>query len=479
VSAAVLDQEIAFWPSSTLVDAIRSRDFSATDLVGLYVDRIERVNPAINAVVTCDADRALAEAASIDQGLARGERVGPLAGLPMTIKDVIEVAGMRCTAGAVELRDHVPARDAPAVAMLRAAGAIILGKTNTPAFCSGDSETNNELFGVTNNPWNVRRSVGGSSGGSGAAVAAGLTGADIGTDIGGSVRIPSHFCGVYGFKPSYGVVPQHGYVSYVGGGRTDVDMNHFGPIARSPADLQLLLDVVAAPLPYDSLAWSVALPPPRHRAITDYRIGYWFDEPDCPIESEYRTILDRTADALRDEGARVRESHPSVGFEEQTDLWFALVSSASAPGLPAELAEAAGGSHLQWLRRDERRQEIRHVWHAWFEQHDALLCPVILSAAHEHDLEGDFLRRTIEVDGMPRSLVFDGPRWCGLVNVIGFPSCVVPVGRTNAGLPVGVQIVADHLRDRDALHLASCMEQLIGGFEPPPLHSIASLHGSD
>src|SRR5262249_13045783 len=158
--------------------------------------------------------------------------------------------------------------------------------------------------------------------------------------------------------------------------------------------------------------------------------GCWFDEPASPVESEYRAILGQVAAAARDEGAHVDDEHPGVDFKEQTDLWFALVAAASSPGLPPELNEVAGGSHLQWLRNNDRREEVRDLWRAWFQDHDALLCPVILSAAPVHDLEGDFLDRTINVDGEQRSLVYDAPRWCGLINVIGFPSCVVPVGRT-------------------------------------------------
>jgi amidase len=469
----MLDEDIALWPSSRQIEAMRSGKFSATELVSLYVDRIERLNAAVNAVITCDFGRALVDAASVDQSFARGQELGVLAGLPMTVKDAIEVAGLRCTAGALELRDHVARRDAPAISALRAAGAIVVGKTNTPAWCAGDSETNNELFGVTSNPWDLDRSVGGSSGGSAAAVAAGLTSCDIGSDIGGSIRNPSHYCGVYGFKPSYGVVPQLGHLSYLGSTCTDVDMNHLGPIARSPADLDLMLDVMSGPAPNDAPAWNVALPAARHTELRDYRIGCWFDEPDCTIESEYRAILGRAAAALAADGARVDESHPRVGFKEQTDLWFALASAASAPGLPSEISEAAGGSHLQWLRKQERRQDLRRIWHEWFRDHDALLCPVILSAAPEHNLEGDFLKRTLSIDGRPTSLVFDGPRWCGLINVIGFPSCVVPVGRTSEGLPVGVQIVTDYLRDRDGIQLARCMERTIGGYVAPPLTRIA------
>ena len=158
-------------------------------------------------------------------------------------------------------------------------------------------------------------------------------------------------------------------------------------------------------------------------------------------------------DALRAAGAQVEESHPAVGFREQANLWFALVSAASAPGLPEEIRAAAAGSHLDWLRNRERRHELRQLWHAWFEDHDALLCPVTLSGAPEHKLEGEWMQRTIDIEGIPRSLTLDIPVWCGLFNVIGFPSCVVPIGRTDAGLPVGVQIITASFRDREALHL--------------------------
>jgi amidase len=465
----VLDEAIALRSTAAQANAVASRAFSARELLDLYADRIERLNPAINAVVTLDLERARQDAAAIDVRIARAEPVGPLAGVPMTIKDAIEVAGVRSTSGAVELRDYVPARDAPVVALLRAAGAVIVGKTNLPAWCAADTETNNELFGTTNNPWDLDRSVGGSSGGSAAAVAAGLSSCDIGTDIGGSIRIPSHYCGIYGLKPSYGVVPQLGYLSHAGGGRTNVDLNVFGPIARAAVDLELLLDVIARAEPEAARAWNVSLPPPRRARIDEYRIGFWIDEPDCSISTDYEEILRRTVDAVRGAGASAEESHPAVSFGEQVDLWFSLVSAAVAPGLPAELREPAAGTHLQWLQNHERRQELRQAWHAWFADYDVLLCPVVLSAAPEHNLEGEPLERMVVVDGVERSLTFDIPRWCGLINVIGFPSCVVPIGRIATGLPVGMQIVAPYLGDRDAIHLARCLEDVVGGFEPPPM----------
>jgi amidase len=236
----VLADDVAFWSTTRQAAAVRAREFSAHALFELYTARIERLNTAINAIVTLDLDRASRDAATIDERLARGEDVGSLAGIPMTIKDAIAVAGMRSTCGAIELQDHIPSEDVPAVAALRAAGAVIVGKTNVPRWCNAETETHNELFGTTNNPWDLSRSVGGSSGGSSggsaAAVAAGLSSCDRGTDVGGSVRIPSHYRGTYALKPSFGVVPQLGYLSHVGAGRVDADMNVFGPVTRSAND---------------------------------------------------------------------------------------------------------------------------------------------------------------------------------------------------------------------------------------------------
>jgi amidase len=465
----VLADEVAFWPTTRQVAAVQAREVTATGLLELYAARIGRLNPLVNAVVTLDLERAARDAAAVDGRLARGDTVGPLAGVPMTIKDAIEVGGIRSTGGAVELQGHVPVGDAPAVASLRAAGAVIVGKTNVPRWCNAETETHNELFGTTNNPWDVSRSVGGSSGGSAAAVAAGLSSCDLGTDIGGSVRIPSHYCGTYALKPSFGVVPQLGYLSHVGAGRVGADMNVFGPITRSADDLELLLGVLSRPAPEEALAWQVALPAPRRARLADYRIGTWFDEPAMQVAATYREALEGAADALRAAGARVATSRPDVGFREQLDLWMELAGAAASPSLPADIQKAASGLHLRWIRNHERREELRDRWRAWFEDHDALLCPVVLSSAPPHDLTGDPFARTIDVDGVARNTMTEIPQWTGLVNVIGFPACVAPIGHTPDGLPVGMQIVTGYLRDREAIDLARHLQDVVASFAPPPV----------
>ena len=461
------EENIAVWPATRLAQAIRATEISSRELLDVFLARIERLNPAINAVVTLDLDGARAAAVSADETTARGDALGPLHGLPTTIKDAIEVGGMRSTGGAVELRDHVPAADAPVIARLRAAGAIVVGKTNAPRW-SGDLQTYNEIFGTTNNPWDTTRVPGGSSGGAAAAVACGLTSFEIGTDIAGSVRTPSHFCGVYGLKPSFGVVPQRGYLDHVGGGTTDADINVFGPIARSPGDLELLLDVVAGAPPENIAGWHLDLPAPRYDDLGSLRIAVWFDQPSCPLDTEYRATLQGTVDQLADAGAKIDDAHPPIDFDEQFGVFMAMLTSAVSVSFDAELREAFGGSHYQWLVNDERRAALRRTWAEWFQDHDVLVCPVTPTPAFPHNQEGDFLSRTTLVNGEELPYA-NNIKWAGVIGHAGLPSCVVPIGRTSAALPVGMQIVTPYLRDREAIRTAELVRDILGGFQPPPM----------
>ena len=256
-----VSDDVTLWSATRLEAAIRSRELSSWELLTAYQRRVAALNPRINAIVTLDYPRAQEAAARADEAAARGQWLGPLHGLPFTVKDAIETAGLRSTGGAPELASHVPTTDAPAVSRLSSAGGILFGKTNAPRW-SADIQTHNDLFGVTRNPWDLDRTTGGSSGGAAAAVASGMTGFELGTDIGGSIRLPSSFCGVYGHKPSYGIISQRGYLDHAGGGTTDADVNVFGPIARSVEDLELLFGVLAAPDAEDAAAWRLDVPPP-------------------------------------------------------------------------------------------------------------------------------------------------------------------------------------------------------------------------
>ncbi|HEY7439155.1 MAG TPA: amidase family protein [Acidimicrobiia bacterium] len=450
-----------------LTAALRDNEISARELLDVYLDRIDRLDKGrVNAVVTLDAERARETAAAADERLAQGDPIGPLHGLPITIKDAIETEGIRSTGGAVELADHVPTADAPAVARLKEAGAIVFGKTNLPRW-SGDSQAFNELFGTTNNPWSLEHVPGGSSGGSAAALAAGLTGAELGTDIGGSVRAPAHCCGIYALKPSYGVVPNLGYLDHVGGGTTQTDINTFGPMARSASDLDLLLGVLAGPAPDEAPAWRLELPTEDQTSLAGLRVAAWFEDDACPVDAEYAGMLRATADTLADAGARVTESHPSVPFGKHVNLYMRLIAAAVSPGMPDDFGEQISGTHRQWLRSDEKRAAFRRAWAEWFEQYDVLLAPAWSVPPLLHDQEGDMISRTILVNGIPQNH-FDISLWLMLVNLTNLPSVVVPIGRTSAGLPVGMQIIAPYLRDRRAVRVAELVEELIGGYEVPP-----------
>jgi amidase len=449
-----------------LATAVRTKEISSCELLDLYLDRIERLDrEAVNAVVTLDVERARAAAAAADEALARGDDVGSLHGLPVTIKDAIATEGIRSTGGAVELTDHVPTEDAPAVARLKAAGAIVFGKTNLPRW-SSDCQAYNEIFGTTNNPWSPAHVPGGSSGGSAAAVAAGFTAFELGTDIGGSVRGPAHCCGVFSLKPSYGVVPDLGYLDHVDAGTTRADINVFGPIARSAEDLELLMSVLAGPNPDDTVAWRLELPDFPTRSLRDLRVAAWLDDPECRVDREYGSMLRRTADLLADAGAVVEDAKPPRDFREQADLYLSLVSAAVSPSMPDEVAEAAG-SHRAWLRLDEQRASMRRDWAEWFTAHDVLLAPVMATPPFEHDQVGTVAERVVTVNGEQRNHL-DILRWMMLFNVVCVPSAVAPIGRTAAGLPVGMQVVAPYLHDRRAMRVARLVSEVVGGYEVPP-----------
>ena len=463
-----MDEAITTWSATRQAAAIRAGEISSRELLEQQLARVDTHNPVINAVVTLDVARGRAAADAADVDAARGAWRGPLHGLPVTIKDAIEVAGMRSTGGAVELTDHIPERNAPVVERLEAAGAVVFAKTNVPAW-SADIQTYNELFGPTNNPWATDRTTGGSSGGPAAAVACGFSSFEIGTDIGGSIRMPAHLCGIFGLKPSFGVVSQRGYLDHVGGGVIDADINVFGPLARTAEDLDLLLDVLAGPPPEAALAWRLELPPPRHEDLAGYRVGVWLDEPGVPIDPAVRAVLGRGVDALADAGAQVAEAHPPVAFAEQRDLFYRLIAGATSTGSPAEVGDPFGGSHRAWLLATEERAALAAVWADWFGSYDILVCPVLPTAAFPHDHAGSLFDRSLAVDGhdVPHIELIG---WVGLIGVLGLPVAVPPLGLTADGLPCGMQIVAPFLRDRDAVRVAGLLAAAMpgAGYSPPP-----------
>jgi amidase len=477
-----------FASATELVEALARRECSSRELIENTLDRVERFNPVVNAIVTLDAERALAAADAADAARARGEPLGPLHGLPMTVKDSLETAGLRTTSGAAQLSGHVPSADALVVARLRAAGAVIYGKTNLPPFAS-DAQTFNDLFGATNNPWDVARSAGGSSGGSAAAVATGLSALELGSDIGGSLRIPAHYCGIYTLKPTHGIVPQRGHIPPPPGSRGETDVLAIGPLARYAQDLALGLAVCAGPDDDLAAGWRLQLPPPRSERLAGYRIAAYLDDPYCSIDSQMIAVYERVLAELRSAGAQIDVVAPPVPLAEAHDVAQRLIQAAMARWLPEEdfqsLLERAAGAQsndttppVRWARnitqrvRDhqialERRLHMKSAWVAFYRSYDAYLCPVMPNVAIPHDRNPDVDARRISVNGTLRPYG-DQFGWLQAIGVVHLPAVVAPVGFTFEGLPVGMQIVGPHFEDRTAIDVAARISDVTGGFQPPP-----------
>jgi amidase len=475
--------ELAYLSATAIAKKIREREISSLEAVDYFLARIAALDKPINSVVTIDADQARAAAESADTTLARGGPRGPLHGVPMTIKDSFQTAGLRTTSGAPELAKFIPQEDAWPVARLREAGAVILGKTNLPIY-AGDLQSYNEIFGTTNNPYDVSRTPGGSSGGSAAALACGFTPLELGSDIGGSIRLPSHMSGVAGHKPSYGIVPSHGQIPGPPGTLTLADLAVAGPMARTVEDLKLALGIMAGPNRWDRPAWRLRLPPPRHRMVKEYRVAAWLDDPACRVESESRDLLEKAAQTLATAGARVDyEARPAFTLEKVADTFFALLQAALAGGVAndriEDYASTAGQTHTartrrllamrhrQWLSYNERRLQMRKAWEEFFTQWDAILLPVMPCPAIPHNHSEPQAARTAMVGG-EQVPYWNLITWMAPAGACYLPATVIPVGRSSNGLPVGIQIVGAFLEDHTTLDLAKRLLAMLGGCPHPP-----------
>lgn len=485
--------EPAFQSATELLKSIQKKRISSIELLELYIKRYERLNPKINAIVAADFENARARAKEADKALGKGKNWGPLHGLPITIKDSIEVVGMPCTSGAPELKNHMPARNADVVQSLLNAGAIIFGKTNLPLYAQ-DFQSFNEVYGQTNNPWDVTRIPGGSSGGAAAALAAGLTGLEIGSDIGGSIRNPSHFCGIYGHKPTFNIVPMRGHIPpppgiYPGDYSLDGDIAVIGPLARSAKDLDLVMDLIASPTKPLQKAIHIELPEPRKKTLKDYRIGLWIDDPAFPVDTNVADRIQWIADELVKAGAGVEDKRPDIDFAHCHEVYTQLLSAVSSAGLPQKIfdyaitesqslgendksfrAQWARGTtllHRNWSKLNYRRLMMRQKWADFFEDFDVLLCPTVPVTAFPHD-HGEFFDRRLKVNNKEQPYADTLLHWAGLTCVSYLPATIAPAGLAKDGLPVGVQVVGPYLEDRTPIHVAKLMEDAIGGFTPPP-----------
>jgi amidase len=474
----------SFSTARAMRSGLRARTLSAVELTELHIARIEAHDGALNAIPVRTFDRARAAAVEADRRLARGEDA-PLLGLPMTLKESTQVAGLPQSAGLPAFAAHRPALDGPVARAVFAAGAGLLGKTNVPEALA-DWQADSPVYGRTVNPWDASRTPGGSTGGGGAALAAGLTPLEIGSDIGGSIRVPAAFCGVFGHRPSETAVPRAGAFPLADGPSPLSLMGVQGPLARSAGDLELLLDVIAGPEVGEDAAWRLALPPPRAERLGEFRVAFLPPPLDAQPSRAMQQRLDELAARLRAEGATVAEALPALDlaayFADYQRLLFAMIHGARPrperealaaalreAGDPASLAQAEGllldASELAQLAG--RREGARAAWRAFFRDWDVAVAPTLLDAAFPHQ-EGDFATRTLEVDD--RVVPYGHNLLYPMLAIFpGLPATAFPAGLDPRGLPLGLQAIGPYLEDRTTLTFARLLEEQAGyGFEPPP-----------
>jgi amidase len=479
-----------FRTTQELVALLQALRVSAVELLDRAIARIEAHDGRLNAVVVRDFDRAHAAAAEADKALARGER-RPLLGVPMTVKESFKVAGLPTTWGIPGTERFEVSVDAVAVARLKAAGAVVLGKTNVPLHLA-DWQSYNAVYGATSNPWDLVRTPGGSSGGSAAALAAGYVSLELGSDIGGSLRVPASFCGVFAHKPTYRVVPTRG--SGPPGAPPlsvppNVDLAVAGPMARSAGDLALALDVIAGPDDADALAYKLVLPPPRHTDLKEFRVLVIEQHPLLPTAGIVRAAIDNMADRLAKSGVTVARTSPLLpdlalvgrvytqllmavfGADVPDDVYKRLQSAAAA--LPSDAVRLADiglrgyvMSHREWVTVDRIRTGLADRWRQFFREWDVLLCPVMPTPAFAHD-HSEMTARRISIDGaqVPYG---DQTMWSSIATLAGLPSTAMPVGLSAEGLPIGMQIIGPYLEDHTTITFAGLVEREYGGFVAPP-----------
>jgi len=486
----VAKSQWSFRTATEISAALAARQVSAVELAQDAIARIERHDPRINAICVRDFGRALDAARAADAALARGE-TRPLLGIPLTVKESFNVAGLPTTWGIPAQKDFRPPEDALAISRVKDAGGVILGKTNVPLGL-GDWQSYNDIYGTTNNPYDLSRTPGGSSGGSSAALAAGYGPLSLGSDIGGSLRVPAFHCGVYAHKPTFALAPARGNTPPPFPALPlDRDMAVIGPMARCALDLSLLLDVIAGPDPLEAgTAYRLALPPPRHRELKNFRVLLIDSDPVMPTNAVVRAAIDRLAAGLGKAGVRVERESPLLpDFAASSRLFMRMLLSfvavgflpevyagakAAAANLPADdislAAERLRGitlSHRDWVMADGARGHLRAQWRALFKTFDAVICPVMPTPAYPHDHSPEQETRRIDIDGKDYSYP-DQLAWPGIATLPGLPATAIPIGLSPEGLPIGVQILGPWLEDRTPLKLAELIEREFGGFVPPP-----------
>lgn len=481
-------QDMTRWhyaSASELARGIRSHRLSAVEALSIFRERHERHHGRLNAIVVSDFEQAMTYATAADRALRAGDVWGPLHGVPVTIKESFDVRGWVTSWGVPAHRDYRPTRHAAVVRALLAAGANLFGKTNVPAGL-GDWQTWNDVYGETANPWSPPHTPGGSSGGAAAALAAGLTALDVGSDIAASIRVPAHYCGVYGHKPTAGVVSARG--QQFPGRVAYTDMATVGPMARSAEDLALAMRLMAGPDEMDAQAWRLCLPPASAKPLKAYRVAFLMQAPCAPVDDEVQRSLMALADWLGRQGVAVSlTARPDFSLDEADALFRQLVWAVFGARQPEEdyqmqrtlaakrgaqsdwesrVSQASVLSHRDWLHANERRALLLRQWMAFFQEYDVLICPAAATTAPLRQRHQRPFMREIDINGVPAPLAAQF-FWAGYAGAPGLPATVAPVGLSSQGLPVGAQLIGPLYGDMECIRLAGLLEQAYYGFVPP------------
>ena len=481
--------DIAFASARRLAALIRRRKIGCLELLEHYLGRVDKYNPSLNAIIATDIPTARKHARAADRALTRGKAWGPLHGVPMTVKEAFDVAGLPTTWGVPAYSDNIANTNAVSVDRWLNAGAVIFGKTNVPMWLA-DGQSFNAIYGATNNPWDVSRTPGGSSGGSAAAVASGLTGIEMGSDIAGSIRNPAHCCGVFAHKPTYDICAQRGYE--VGDRISPDDISVIGPLARSAGDLDLAVSIMAGSDEIEAGGYRLTMPPPRKIMLKDFRVGIILSDPNSESDDEVRSLLQKLAEFLAKKKVKISDkARPDLDMARVHEVFLVLLRGATshrqtdeqfADNLSAaraldrdnqtSQARALRGNtlfHRDWLALNEERAKMRWKWHEFFGNYDLLLCPIYPIPAHPHIHDVPTAERIYMINGKPFT---HGHQlfWSGYSGVSYLPATIAPIGFSKPGLPIGVQIVGPHFGDRTTIHFAKLLEAEYQGFVPPPAY---------
>lgn len=486
--------DLHYCSARSLARKIARRDVTSVSLVESFLDRIGKFNPILNAVVVHDAQAALTRARELDAATERGESLGPLHGVPMTLKDTWELVGMPTTAGSPDLREHYAARSADVAQKLLDAGAVIMGKTNVPLYGS-DVQTYNEVYGVTHNPRDLARTPGGSSGGAGAALAAGFTPVEVGSDVGGSIRIPAQCNGVFGHKPTRDIVSLRGHIPGPPGSESQLDLVEAGPLARTADDLALALGIIAGPRQIESRYWRLELPLCRKQRLSDFRVGTWLEDDHCPTDETILASYQDLCSQLQQAGVSMfTPGHPLLSLEQILPVYFNLLGAVLSISLTPqqryellwqerlmpvakpfltlshsieEYAHGTNETFYDYFAHYEEREKMRVSIMSLFEDVDVLLTPVAPTTAIPHDHSMPLSRRRITVNGSSRPYT-DQFCWIALATLLGLPATSVPVGWDEQGLPINIQVIGAPGMDMTTIRFAELLEQAgLAGFRKP------------